>query len=203
VRHVVVIAVLLSLLVACAAGWAEQAGAPVPDSAYQGWRVHGGVAWPKDVDQQTVWGADYVWKSALITANFFEGDRHRLTFNPPLTGATHNVRDKFWSVEASYLWRPAKEPTIYMGAGWGLVRMERYDRRDLVTFPPVSRQEKRHDTAGLGNLVVGKEFARGNQLRNQAFFLEARYNFAGALRDNEFRQDVNVRGMRLVAGWRF
>jgi hypothetical protein len=195
---------LMVLLATCAAAQAQdEAGGPYPAQAYQGWRVHGGWGWPADENQQTVWGADYIWQHALVTVNYFKGDRQRLSFNPPITGATHAAQDEFWSLEGSYLWRPTGEPTVYAGAGWGVVRMSRDDEITIVAPPFPKHHETRHGTAGIGNLVLGKEFPRHNEFGRSAFFMEARWNFLAKLRDSDAGQDVDIQGLRFVLGWRF
>jgi hypothetical protein len=136
----------------------------------------------------------------LVTANYAQGDRRTLVVHE--VGAVNHPRDTFWSVEASYLWRPKGDPTVYAGGGWGVIWMNRDDLVTLITYPPSSLDEERHATSGLGNLVAGKEFPLGRSARS-ALFLEARYNFAAALRDDSVHQDVGVQGWRLVAGWRF
>lgn len=201
-RNAVLLLLLFCLLGLSGAVWGEES-ASYPTSAYQGFRVHGGWGWPADEGQQAVWGADYIWKHALVTANYAQSDRQPLEFSPPITGANYSVRDKFWSVEASYLWRPAGDPTVYAGGGWGWVRLERDEAVTIVVPDAPTTHRKRRSNAGIGNLVVGKEFPRENEFGRSAFFVEARYNFLAEPRDEEWDLKVDLKGPRLVLGWRF
>lgn len=192
------------LLAAVTAVQAQDEVSPYPPQAYQGWRLHGGWAWPADEGQQALCGGGYVWKHALLTLNYFKGDRQRLRFNPPLVGVTHATQDEFWSLEGSYLWHPKADPTVYAGGGWGVVRMSRDDEITIIAPPFPTRHETRRDTAGIANLVLGKEFPRGNDFGQSAFFLEVRWNFFAKLHDSQFNSlPVDLQGLRCLAGWRF
>lgn len=196
--------VLAVLLMTAAAVHAQDSVGPYPPQAYQGWRLHGGWAWPADEGQQFMCGGGYIWKHALISLNYFKADRQPLRFSPPITGATHAVQDEFWSLEGSYLWHPSSDPTVYAGGGWGVVRMSRDDEITVIAPPFPKHHETRHDTAGIGNLVLGKEFPRGNDFGRSAFFMEVRWNFFAKLHDSEFAsQQVDLQGLRFTAGWRF
>lgn len=86
-----------------------------------------------------------------------------------------------WTFEGSYLWRPDQDPSLYYGAGIG-----------YATAPETS------DDAMLFNAVIGKEFQPKDKFGGNVPFVEARYT-AGS----DTQMEINIDGLRLVAGWRF
>ena len=86
-----------------------------------------------------------------------------------------------WTFEGSYLWRAQNDPSLYYGAGAG-----------LATAPENS------DSALIFNAVIGKEFQPKDSFGGNVPFVEARYTLG-----SDTQMDVNIDGLRLVAGWRF
>ena len=92
------ILVIVGLLVATVAMAA-------PADPLAGIRVHAGYVKPLDFDGSLVYGADYIWKNALATVNYFAPD---------------DSEDNFWTLEGSYIWRPKTDLSWYYGAGLGV-----------------------------------------------------------------------------------
>lgn len=169
-----------------AAGLAWAGPLDPADELYEGARLHVGWVNPAHFDSTLVYGADYLWKNALVTANFFATDGEVSGFDVDLT---------VWTIEGSYLLRPESDPGMYYGAGVGYVS----HAFDVVGFGSTT------EGTVLYNVVLGKEFHESDRFGGGVPYVEVRYNFDfGAASLDDIRLPVSgIDGFRLTAGWRF
>lgn len=161
-----------------------------PDEAYEGFRVHAGWISPNDLDDDLTYGADYIWRNALLSVNL-----SRCATVIGTGDSSGSTAVDLWSVEASYLLRGQADPGLYYGAGLGWCKAD-WDSPILPTSISPSGAGGDDDSL-IWNVVLGKEFAAPEQFGEPAWFLEARYSFGSKIGEG------NVDGLRVVTGYRF
>ncbi|NLO73575.1 MAG: hypothetical protein GX100_05610 [candidate division WS1 bacterium] len=100
-KRLLPVLVLVAMLTTSTA-FAQYWGGMGADNVFEGPRIHLGWVKAQDFDSTIVYGADYIWRNALATVNYFTDDGERV-----------------WTFEGSYLWRPQEDATIYAGGGLG------------------------------------------------------------------------------------
>jgi hypothetical protein len=183
-RQTLIVLLVLGLLALGTAAFAQHGyGEQYAQKAYQGPRVQVGWAAPGDVDNSFIWGGSYIWKNALLSANYLTGDV-KLAAVPG--GST-----KVISLEASYIWRAKTDPGLYFGAGYGMAWADTSDTPG-----------GENDSHGLWNVVVGKDFNSRKEFGKPGLFAEARWNFGSSV---DFTKAVSgdLNGVRVQVGWKF
>lgn len=190
-RHLMIAVLLLGLLTLGTAVFAaDEYGSEYSQKAYQGVRAQVGWADPGDLDSAFIWGASYIWKNALLSANYFTSNIDEIDGDA-----------KVLSLEASYIWRCKKDPGLYYGLGYGLARAD-------VSWDSVSASQTEDDeggsdtqTKGMWNIVVGKEFNSPKQFGKPGMFAELRWNLGSKFSAEDGSGDID--GARLLLGWKF
>jgi hypothetical protein len=122
---VAVIAILALSAGAALAQYGGSYGGMYDEDIFEGFRVHAGWAWPGDLDDEVVYGADYIWRSLLLTGNYIAADGDI----------------DVWTAELSYLLRGQEDPGLYYGAGGGWAWVGNGGDDDSIIFNVVIGKE--------------------------------------------------------------